>query len=132
MKDLPLSFRTARELRSRIESLPSGPRWTHRVVSSEHETKDPLYLYYRDALDCVKLLFNHPFFADSMEFSPYRLFTSAERDIRVYTEWMSGDGAWELQVSTEPRILMISANPPFTTGKYSRRRHVMWCHLVVG
>jgi hypothetical protein len=110
MKDLSLSFRTAQELRSHIELLPSGPRWTYRVISSDHETKDPLYLYYCDALDCVKLLFNHPLFADNMEFSPYRLFTSRERDVRVYAEWMSSDGAWELQVSSEHRILTFSVN----------------------
>ncbi|KAH0839464.1 hypothetical protein J3R83DRAFT_271 [Lanmaoa asiatica] len=87
----------ARELHSRIESLPSGPRWAYRVVSSDHETKDPVHLYYRDALDCVKMLFNHPLFANNMDFSPYWLFTSRERDVRVYTEWMSSDSAWELQ-----------------------------------
>ncbi|KAF8415527.1 hypothetical protein L210DRAFT_3616586 [Boletus edulis BED1] len=96
-KDLPLSFHTARDLRSRIESLPSGPRWSYRTLSLDHETKDPVCLYYRDALDCVKLLFNHPLFADKMEFAPYRQFTSAERDVRIYTEWMSSDSAWELQ-----------------------------------
>ncbi|KAF8122011.1 hypothetical protein EV363DRAFT_1456891 [Boletus edulis] len=145
-KDLPLLFHTARDLHSRIKSLPSGPRWSYRTLSLDHETKDPVCLYYRcrsstlstvvntsfptfqivanivqgfrrdpcpdefylashillrtlhrDALDCVKLLFNHPLFADKMEFTPYRQFTSAERDVRIYTKWMSSDGAWELQ-----------------------------------
>lgn len=45
-----------------------------------------------------------------MEYAPYKLFTSAERDVRVYTEWMSSDGAWELQVSIESIILIILAN----------------------
>ena len=131
MKDLPLSFHMAWELCSHIESLPSGPQWTYRVVSSNHETKDPVYLYYRNTLDCVKLLFNHPLFADNMDFSPYRLFTSGECDVRVYTKWMSSDSAWEVQVSSEHRILTSSINRPFTTGKYSRLRHIMWYHLVI-
>ncbi|KAF8119890.1 hypothetical protein EV363DRAFT_1168896 [Boletus edulis] len=96
-KDLPLSFHTARDLRSRIEMLPPGPQWKYRVVSSDHQTKDPVHLYYRDPLDCVKLLFNNPFFADKMEYAPYKLYMSAERDVRVYSEWMSSDGAWEMQ-----------------------------------
>ncbi|KAF8120747.1 hypothetical protein EV363DRAFT_1188133 [Boletus edulis] len=96
-KDLSLSFHTTRDLRSRVEMLPSGPQWKYRIVSSDHQTKDPVHLYYRDALECVKLLFNNPFFADKMEYVPYKLFTSAERDVRVYSEWMSSDGAWELQ-----------------------------------
>ncbi|KAG6369759.1 hypothetical protein JVT61DRAFT_13633 [Boletus reticuloceps] len=33
-----------------------------------------------------------------MEYVPYKLFTSTERDVRVYSEWMSSDGAWELQL----------------------------------
>lgn len=69
-----------------------------------------MHLYFRDALECVKLLFNNPFLADKMEYAPYKLFTSAERDVRVYTEWMSSDGAWELQVSIESIILIILAN----------------------
>ncbi|KAF8552698.1 hypothetical protein OG21DRAFT_1486019 [Imleria badia] len=60
-------------------------------------TKDPVHFYYRDPLDCVKLLFNNPFFTDKMEYAPYKLYTSIERDARVYTEWISSDGAWELQ-----------------------------------
>ena len=115
-----------------IESLPSGPRWTYRVLSSNHEIKDPVYLYYHNALDHVKLLFNHPLFADNMDFSPYRLFTFSEHDVRVYTEWMSSDSNWELQVSSEHRILMSSINWLFTTGKYSCWQHIMQYHPVVG
>ncbi|KAG6375199.1 hypothetical protein JVT61DRAFT_3410 [Boletus reticuloceps] len=77
--------------------VPPGPQWKYRVVSSDHQTKDPVHFYYRDPLECVKLLFNNPFFADKMEYTPYKLYTSIERDARVYTEWMSSDGAWELQ-----------------------------------
>lgn len=100
-KNLPLSFHTARDLRARVESLPPGPSWNYQVVSAEHQTKEPLVLYYRDALDCIKLLFNHPFFADKMEYVPYRLYTQCHT--RVYTEWMSSDGAWEFQVSVKSR-----------------------------
>ncbi|KAG6372948.1 hypothetical protein JVT61DRAFT_6988 [Boletus reticuloceps] len=50
-----------------------------------------------EILKCVKLLFNNPFFADKMEYAPYKLFTSTERNVRVYAEWMSSDGAWLLQ-----------------------------------
>ncbi|KAG6380526.1 hypothetical protein JVT61DRAFT_8692 [Boletus reticuloceps] len=54
-----------------------------------------MHFYYRDPLECVKLLFNNPFFADKMEYAPYKLYTSIEHDARVYTEWMRSDGAWE-------------------------------------
>ena len=126
MKDLPLLFHTARELCSHVKSLPSGPQWTCRVISTDHETKDPVCLYYCDALDCVKLLFNHPLFADKIEILPYWLFTSAERNMRVYTEWMSSDSTWELQVSTGHRML-IFCNQPFNY----RKRFPLVAHYVV-
>ena len=62
--------------------------------------KEPVYLYHRDALDCIKFLFNHLFFANDIDYVPHRVFTDAERDVRVYNEWMSSNGCWEMQVST--------------------------------
>lgn len=97
---MPLSFRTAKDLRARVEQLPSGPRWKFEVVPTTHPTKQPVHLYYRDALECVESLFNHPYFSNKMDFTPFRLFTTAERIVRVYTEWMSSDSAWEMQVRT--------------------------------
>ncbi|KAF8425368.1 hypothetical protein L210DRAFT_3421346 [Boletus edulis BED1] len=96
-KTLPLSFQSAKELRFRAEILPSRPVWKFKVVPTTHPTKQPVHLYYRDSLDCIESLFNNPIFAGEMDFSPYRLFTTAERIVRVYTEWMSSDAAWELQ-----------------------------------
>ena len=93
-----LSFKTAKDLRSRVELLPSAPRWSFQLVPTTHETKNPVHLYFRDPLECVESLFNNPFFADKMDFTPYRLFTTPERDVRVFTEWMSSDGTWEMQV----------------------------------
>jgi len=100
VKTLPLSFWTARELRSCAKSLPSGPCWTYRLVSTTHLTKEPIYLYHRDALDCVKLLFNHLLFANDMDYVLHCVFTDAECDVRVYNEWMSSNGCWEMQVNT--------------------------------
>ncbi|KAG6373014.1 hypothetical protein JVT61DRAFT_7067 [Boletus reticuloceps] len=97
VKTLPLSFASAKELRSRAEILPSGPVWKFQIVPTTHPTKQPIHLYYRDSLDCIEALFNNPLFAGHMDFSPYRLFTTAEQVVRLYTEWMSSDGAWELQ-----------------------------------
>ncbi|KAI5982061.1 hypothetical protein EDD15DRAFT_2378525 [Pisolithus albus] len=78
-KNMPLSFWTAKDLRARAELLPSGPRWKFQIVPTTHPTREPVQLYFRDTLDCVEALFNHPFFADKMDFTPFRLFTTAER-----------------------------------------------------
>ncbi|KIJ57865.1 hypothetical protein HYDPIDRAFT_75547, partial [Hydnomerulius pinastri MD-312] len=100
-KTLPLSFWTAKELRGCTEFLPTGPCWNFKIIPTAHPTKRLVYLYSRDALDCIKALLNHPFYAGKMDFSPFRVFTAAKRIVREYSEWMSSDGAWEMQ-STLP------------------------------
>jgi hypothetical protein len=57
----------------------------------------------------VEALFNHPHFAREMDLSPYRLFTTAEQIVRLYTEWMSGDVAWEMQVRSPLSTLYLES-----------------------
>ncbi|KAI6012163.1 hypothetical protein PISMIDRAFT_115185, partial [Pisolithus microcarpus 441] len=39
IKQLPLSFQTAKELHLRAELLPSGPRWHSQAICSQHPMK---------------------------------------------------------------------------------------------
>ncbi|KAF9218728.1 hypothetical protein BS17DRAFT_770498 [Gyrodon lividus] len=41
------------------------------------------YLYWRDPLECITWLLNHPLFHNQLNFIPHH----------VYTEWMTGDNA---------------------------------------
>lgn len=50
-------------------------------------------------MECLQALLHNPTFTDSIDFTPYRVFTTAQRLVRVYGEWMSGDVAWEMQLS---------------------------------
>jgi hypothetical protein len=103
-------FHTAKGLRSQIEILPSVPDWkTKKIVLTGHVTKEPMLLFYRDALDCVEYLFGNPLFGDKMDFCPVRLYSDAERTIRMYTEWMTGNAAWEMQVSFN--VLLLPFHP---------------------
>ncbi|KAG1905725.1 uncharacterized protein F5891DRAFT_1125768 [Suillus fuscotomentosus] len=97
IKGLPISFSSAKELRGRAEMLPSGPRWMSQVLSTSHPTKSPVILYWRDPLDCISAILNHPFFHDRLDFMPRRVYTTAQRLCRVYSEWMTGDDAWNMQ-----------------------------------
>ncbi|KAG6374246.1 hypothetical protein JVT61DRAFT_4259 [Boletus reticuloceps] len=97
IRTLPLSFHTAKELRGRAELLPPGPRWNFRVVSTLHPTKNPVVLYYHNSLECIESLFNHPYFMSHIDYTPFCLFTTAERMVREYTEWMSGEVTWQMQ-----------------------------------
>lgn len=95
---LSLSFRKAKDLRARAEMLPQGPQWNCKPWTTGDATKQPVNLFYRNPIDCISSLFGNPLFADHMQYSPFRVFTTAEKLYRSYGEWMSGNVAWEMQV----------------------------------
>lgn len=63
-----------------------------------YATKDPLVLYYRDPMECIEFLMKNPLFSGKIEYQPRKDFTPSGS--RVYSEWLTSDGAWDLQVST--------------------------------
>lgn len=78
-----------------------------------HPTSDAVKLFYRDPLECIELLLNSPLVADDIEFTPYRIFKTVEKSIREYSEWMSGNAAWEMQVCMSFRIFSSFAKSIF-------------------
>lgn len=103
IRTLQLSFSTAKELRGRAELLPGGPRWRVTEIKPSHPTKQHVYLYWRDALDCIAWILNHPLFRNCLDWVPRRAYKTPERECRVYTEWMTGDDAWNMQVCSSPQ-----------------------------
>jgi hypothetical protein len=84
-----------------MEMLPRVPEWKSKKIElTGHPTSEPMHLFYRDTLDCVEYIFGNPLFANHMDFHPVRVYHDMERTIRVYSEWMTGDVAWEMQVSS--------------------------------
>ena len=57
-----------------------------------------MQLFYRDPIECIESLLNSPLSANDIDFTPYKLYKSVEKSIRVYSEWLSGDAAWTMQV----------------------------------
>jgi hypothetical protein len=91
----PPSFSSSRDLRSRIEALPSIPHWKHQEFTLPgYKTNSPMIVYWRDGLEVAAHLFSNPIFANCLELNPYRLFEGTDR---VYGEFMSGDFAWDYQ-----------------------------------
>jgi len=71
IKDAGITFNTTKGLQSRIEMLPSVPDWKYRKITlTGHVTKEPMLLFYRDALDCVEYLFGNPIFSNKIDFCP--------------------------------------------------------------
>ncbi|KAJ7205310.1 hypothetical protein GGX14DRAFT_569060 [Mycena pura] len=92
-----LSFKTAKELRSRVEILPSGPKWKSRKISFDgFPTKKPLVLFYRDSLECLQFLLRNPALKDHINLKPTKLFRNGKR---LHKEWINSDGAWQMQTA---------------------------------
>lgn len=98
VQKMNLSFQTAKDMRSRIESLPPGPQWKAIPWKPSHPTKTPLTLFYRDPLECLQALLSNPLVQDFIEYTPFRLWDSSAKLMRKYSEWLSGDAAWNIQV----------------------------------
>ena len=107
IKGLKLSFGTAKKLRGLAELLPKGPVWQCKVWKTVYPTKRNLTLFYRDPLDCIQSILHSPLMKDHIEFKPLRIFESASRAMRIYTEWLTGNAAWSMQVSPLHRSISI-------------------------
>ncbi|KAN0093092.1 hypothetical protein V8E55_003876 [Tylopilus felleus] len=98
IKRLWLSLNMALRLHGLAKILPKTPPWKcQHVDTSPHETKTIVRLFYRDTVDCLQTLLHNPWFTNSLDLCPYRVFTTAQRLIQLYGEWMSGDTAWNIQ-----------------------------------
>ncbi|KAH8987701.1 hypothetical protein EDB86DRAFT_2808752, partial [Lactarius hatsudake] len=93
------TFTSAHALQLLIESLPNPLRWyCDRMVIEGYEMEHPIYFYWCDALSVIEYIFGNPVFASYMQYDPQRLWTDASRTERIYSEYMTGDFAWQSQV----------------------------------
>ena len=61
-----------------------------KIPTAVH-TKNDVVLYYRDPLECLQGLMRSPLLKDHIALSPFHLYESAAKVMRIYTEWLSGD-----------------------------------------
>ena len=100
IKHLQLSFHTAKDLHGRAEILPAGPLWKCTPKKTLYPTKYPLNLFHRDPIECIQSLMSNPLLMNTLQFEPLRVFKTAEKLMRVYSEWKTGDVAWDMQVNS--------------------------------
>jgi hypothetical protein len=109
IRKLALSFQSAKDFRSRVEILPKGPPWMSTTVHFDgYPTKAPITLYYRDSLKCMAFLMRNPLFDGLIDWTPRRCFMDSLQNTRVFGEWATSEGAWELQVRL--LFILISSN----------------------
>jgi hypothetical protein len=63
-----------------------------------YETMKPIHLFWRDGFEVAKWIFANSVFANHMSFDPKCVFYDVMIKEREYTEYMTGDFAWEYQV----------------------------------
>ena len=100
VQSLKLSFRSAKDLRSRAEMLPKGPQWKCKPWETNRPTKKPLLLFFRDPIECLQSLLHAPTLEGRIHYKPLQVFDNARGLMRVFTEWCTGDAAWDIQVRT--------------------------------
>ena len=93
----------------------SGPWWLCKLLPTKYPTKQPACLFYHDPIKCLQALLSHLLFESHILFVSRRVWTSAAKICHIYNEWLSGDHAWNMQVSpsfSSAGLLMIT---PATT-----------------
>ena len=77
-----------------MEILPKVPELKVKKISiTGYATRELMFLFYRDVLECVEYLLGNPLFSDHIDLCPIRLYRDAEKTIRIYTEWVTGNAA---------------------------------------
>ncbi|KAF8889829.1 hypothetical protein BD779DRAFT_1610913 [Infundibulicybe gibba] len=102
-----LSFRNARDLRGRAETLPNGPRWKCRTLHTVYPTKYPVHLFHRNPIECIQALLENPVLKNHIHFTPLHIFQFAQEQMRVYSEWWTGDAAWSMQGQIPPGATLL-------------------------
>ena len=103
-----ITFHMAKDLRSQVEMLPRVPEWKFKTVSlTGHPTQEPMLLFYHNTLKCVEYLFRNPIFTDWVDSCPVQFYRNSKWMVRMYSEWMTGNAAWEMQVCTYISITSI-------------------------
>ncbi|KAH9856108.1 hypothetical protein C2E23DRAFT_866199 [Lenzites betulinus] len=112
---LGLSYKNSRELNSIVdEQLTSGrPRFVRREIVVGGEVFE---IFYRDVIQCIRVLYGDPEFAGILVFTPEKHYADAEHTTRVYFDIHTGKWWWETQRMFERRMPGATIIPLTTFG----------------
>jgi len=54
-------------------------------------------IYFRDIIECVRMIWRNPNLSDKMVFRPQRVFNNSGKESRLYNEMWTGDWWWQIQ-----------------------------------
>ena len=92
VKERPLSFKSANELRARVASLPGPPPFLKKTITLKGaKTKKAMILYYRDGLELFKYLYGNPLYSNYFDVEMKRVYTDENKTSRIYNEMSTSD-----------------------------------------
>lgn len=78
-----------------------GPKWQAKSIRAPQGTvAEPIVLFYRDPIACIKYLLARPSLEEYMNFQPEKLYSDEDEDERqrIFGEMTTGDWWWNEQV----------------------------------
>ena len=105
-----------------------GPEWKCKPWETVYPTNKSLFLYYHDPLECIQSILSNPLIQNFIKFTPFCLYESAVWAMRIYSEWLSGNAAWRMQVC----YVSLQATPSHLyLEKTPRRRDITQCYPFI-
>ncbi|KAH7098536.1 hypothetical protein BKA62DRAFT_810670 [Auriculariales sp. MPI-PUGE-AT-0066] len=101
-----LTIKSARDINRLIDKLPSPAEFQHEKLCVDGQPI-PFDCFHRNALEIVRDLIGDPTFAGQLLFKPVRRWTSKARKTRKFSEWNTGNWAWEIQLPTGATVVPI-------------------------
>lgn len=130
LSSLTLMNPTLDKIYSGFLILNKGSAGYRKKINPERPTKNNVILYYRDPILCLQHLMLSPLVQDHISFSPFKLYENATKIMRIYTEWLSGERAWDIQVIFPFSLsLFCSANEHIADQTWTRGNNP-WCHFI--
>ena len=93
---LSLSYKNTKELNKIVDQqLPRRPEFHRSVVVVDGMSFD---VYFRDIIECIKVLYGDPEFAPYLVFVPEKHYLDKKGGIRLYHDLQTGRWWWSTQV----------------------------------
>ncbi|KAI6095384.1 hypothetical protein EDD16DRAFT_1698718 [Pisolithus croceorrhizus] len=95
-------------LLSWLDVIPKGPTWQCTQICPEGYTmKEPIYLYWHDALEVVRDIFGNPTFAEHMVYDPYHIYEGAEQGATIVPVILASDKAPVTRMSGDRKMHLL-------------------------
>ncbi|KAJ6625726.1 hypothetical protein B0H10DRAFT_2174006 [Mycena sp. CBHHK59/15] len=109
---LKLSFHNNRAFLKKVDSLPTGPEWTCKIVTAVGNRVDEngglmtedMELWIRDPVECIKELMSNPAFKNHMAYAPERVYSRRDgrESSRIFDEMWTANWWWKIQKLLPP------------------------------